>query len=114
MSDAWCAGDPLYTWGNYRIVSRGPMLAGVSGGWNPAHPNWEHGTHGGPKGKTFWDTTVELVPEAIVVDAELRTSRPGVFAAGDVAAGAYARIAVASGSGVLAARSVQRSLRARR
>jgi thioredoxin reductase (NADPH) len=48
---------------------------------------------------------------AIVVDAELRTSQPGVFAAGDVAAGAYPRIAVASGSGVLAARSVQRTLR---
>ena len=32
-------------------------------------PNWEHGTHGGPQGKTFWDATVELVPEAIVVEA---------------------------------------------
>jgi hypothetical protein len=70
LSDAWCAGDPLYTWGNYKIVGRGPLLAGVSGGWNSAHPNWEHGTHGGAKGKTFWDTTVELVPEAIVVEAE--------------------------------------------
>ncbi len=70
LSDAWCAGDPLHTWGNYRIVGRGPMLAAVSGGWNPHHPNWEHSTHGGPKGKTFWDTTVELVPEAIIVEAE--------------------------------------------
>lgn len=70
LSDAWCAGDPLHTWGNYRIVGRGPCLAAVSGGWNWKHPNWEHATHGGPKGKTFWDTTVELVPEAIVVDAE--------------------------------------------
>ncbi|WP_029920835.1 DUF1329 domain-containing protein [Nevskia soli] len=70
LSDAWAAGDPLYTWGNYRIVSRGPMLSGVSGGWNPEHPNWEHKTHGGPKGNTFWDTEVELVPETIVVDAE--------------------------------------------
>ena len=70
LSDAWAAGDPLYTWGNYRIVGRGPLLAGVSGGWNPDHPNWEHKTHGGPKGNTFWDTEVELVPEAIIVDAE--------------------------------------------
>ena len=70
LSDAWCAGDPLYTWGNYRIVGRGPLLAGVSGGWEGDHPNWEHGTHGGPQGKTFWNTTVELVPEAIVVEAE--------------------------------------------
>jgi hypothetical protein len=70
LSDAWAAGDPLYTWGNYRIIGRGPMLSAVSGGWNGEHPNWEHATHGGPKGKTFWDTQVELVPEAIVVEAE--------------------------------------------
>ena len=70
LSDAWAAGDPLYTWGNYKIVGRGPLLAAVSGGWNAAHPNWEHGTHGGAQGHTFWDTTVELVPEAIVVEAE--------------------------------------------
>lgn len=70
LSDAWAAGDPLLTWGNYRIVGRGPFLAGVSDGWNAAHENWEHKTHGGPKGKTFWDTTVELIPEAIMVEAE--------------------------------------------
>lgn len=70
LSDAWAAGDPLHTWGNYRIVGRGPTLAAVSGGWNPAHPNWQHPTHGGPKGVTFYDTTVELVPEAIIVEAE--------------------------------------------
>lgn len=70
LSDAWAAGDPLHTWGNYRIIGRGPMLAGVSNGWNADHPNWEHGTHGGPQGRTFWDTTVELVPEAIVTEAE--------------------------------------------
>ncbi len=70
LSDAWAAGDPLHTWGNYKIVGRGPLLAGVSGGWSPTHPNWEHRTHGGPKGLSFWDTTVELVPEAIIVEAE--------------------------------------------
>jgi hypothetical protein len=70
LSDAWAAGDPLHTWGNYKIVGRGPFLAGVSGGWNAEHPNWEHKTHGGPKGTMFWDTTVELVPEAIIVEAE--------------------------------------------
>lgn len=70
LSDAWAAGDPLLTWGNYKIIGRGPFLAGVSGGWNPEHPNWQHETQGGPKGKTYWKTTVELVPEAIVVEAE--------------------------------------------
>lgn len=70
LSDAWAAGDPLLTWGNYRIVHRGPALAAVSRSWNAKHPNWEQPTHGGPKGNTFWDTDVELVPEAIVVEAE--------------------------------------------
>jgi thioredoxin reductase (NADPH) len=47
---------------------------------------------------------------AIVVDAEMRTSREGVFAAGDVVAGSYARVASALGQGSLAARSVLRYL----
>ena len=47
---------------------------------------------------------------AIVVDETLATSRQGVFAAGDVVAGAYWRIATAIGQGSLAARSVLRHL----
>jgi thioredoxin reductase (NADPH) len=43
---------------------------------------------------------------AIVVDEDLRTSSEGVFAAGDVVTGAYARVAAALGQGSLAARSV--------
>jgi hypothetical protein len=70
LSDAWAAGDPFLMWGNYRIVHRGPYLGAVSGGWSSEHPNWEHKTHGGPGGTLFWNTTVELVPEAIVVEAE--------------------------------------------
>ena len=45
---------------------------------------------------------------AIVVDEELHTSCDGVLAAGDVTAGAYPRVAVALGQGVLAARSALR------
>jgi len=50
--------------------------------------------------------------DAVVVDEALATSRPGVFAAGDVVAGAYWRIATAIGQGSLAARSVLRHLAA--
>jgi len=50
---------------------------------------------------------------AIVVDRELQTSCDGVFAAGDVVAGAYARVAAALGQGSLAARSVLRYLQGR-
>jgi len=49
---------------------------------------------------------------AVVVDGILATSRLGVFAAGDVVAGAYWRIASAIGQGSLAARSVLRHLEA--
>ncbi|MFI5040345.1 MAG: NAD(P)/FAD-dependent oxidoreductase [Acidimicrobiales bacterium] len=50
---------------------------------------------------------------ALVVDRELRSSRPGVYAAGDITAGAYARVATAMGQGVLAARSLLRHLQGR-
>lgn len=70
LSDAWAAGDPFLTWGNYRIVGRGPFLGGVSDNWNSSDRNWAGGVHGGQKGLTFWNTRVQLVPEAIVVDAE--------------------------------------------
>jgi thioredoxin reductase len=50
---------------------------------------------------------------AVTVDRELRTSRTGVFAVGDVVAGAYPRVAAALGSGSLAARSVLSYLQGR-
>ena len=43
---------------------------------------------------------------AVVVGPDLATSQAGVFAAGDVVAGSYPRVATAMGQGVLAARSV--------
>ncbi|TAM12932.1 MAG: DUF1329 domain-containing protein [Nevskiaceae bacterium] len=70
LSDAWGAGDPMNTWGNFKIVSRGPFLAGLSDNWAWDNPNWEHKFHGGPQGKSFWDVTVELVPEAICVECQ--------------------------------------------
>ena len=70
LSDAWTAGDPYLTWGNYKIIGRGPFLSGLSENWNSGHDNWEGTTHGGPKGITFWDTKVELIPETLVVEAE--------------------------------------------
>ena len=47
-----------------------------------------------------------------MVDGDLQTSQPGVFAAGDVVAGSYWRVATAFGQGVLAARSILRHLEA--
>lgn len=71
LSDAWAAGDPMLTWGNYKIVETKPMLGAVSGNWTgDADENWERGVHGGPNGQTFFDTKMELCPEVIVIEAE--------------------------------------------
>ena len=37
--------------------------------WTGKDDNWGHTTHGGNEDAMFWDTKVQLVPEAIVVEA---------------------------------------------
>ena len=57
LSDAWAAGDPLLTWGNYKIVGRQPFLGAFgSDNFTGGTGNWERKTHGGPHGHTFYDT----------------------------------------------------------
>lgn len=71
LSDAWAAGDPMLTWGKYKVTERKPMLGAVQDNWyGGRHENWERPVHGGPKGVTFFDTTMELIPETIVFDSE--------------------------------------------
>ncbi len=71
LSDAWASGDPLLTWGNFKIVERKPMLGAVSQNWmGGRNANWERPVHGGPKGTTFFDTWMELCPECVVVESE--------------------------------------------
>ncbi|HEY9545080.1 MAG TPA: DUF1329 domain-containing protein, partial [Solimonas sp.] len=70
LSDAWAAGDPMLTWGNYKIVGRQPMLGAVSENWHGTSKNWELPVHGGPKGQTFFDTNFSMCPECIVLEAE--------------------------------------------
>jgi len=73
LSDAWGAGDPMLTWGNYKLVERRPMLGPCSGSANwygGRDPNWHAPFHGGGKGKTFCEKTFELIPEVLVFDAE--------------------------------------------
>jgi thioredoxin reductase (NADPH) len=65
-----------------------------------------------PRTELFRDQVDVDRSGAVVVDEMLATSCPGVFAAGDVVAGAYWRIATAIGQGSLAARSVLRHLAA--
>ncbi len=71
LSDAWCAGDPMLTWGDYKVIGRGPFLGAV-GGQNfqgGKNENWELPTNGGAKGKTFFETSYELIPECLVCEA---------------------------------------------
>ncbi|MDB5986235.1 MAG: hypothetical protein JWR16_1288 [Nevskia sp.] len=71
LSDAWAAGDPMLTWGNYKIIERKPHLGAISQNWyGGRHANWERPVHGGPKGQTFFETQMELIPEVIVLEAE--------------------------------------------
>ncbi len=49
----------------------------------------------------------------VITDRELRTSQPGVFAAGDVVSGAYWRVANALGHGSLVSRTILRYLQDR-
>lgn len=70
LSDAWAAGDPMLTWGNYKIIGRKPMLGAVSGNWHGNNPAWETPTNGGPKGITFYDMNMSMCPECIVLEAE--------------------------------------------
>jgi len=72
LSDAWAAGDPMLTWGNYKVVGRQPFMGCVGGSnFRGGHdPNWERTTHGGPKGKSFFDTSFELIPEVLILEAE--------------------------------------------
>lgn len=73
LSDAWAAGDPMLTWGNYKIVNREPHLVAIDGkNWGASvdPDNWVPPHHGGPQGKTFTDSYMELAPECIVYDAE--------------------------------------------
>ncbi len=67
-SDATPAGDPALTWGDFKLVGKGPLLAPTHGNCHFGYPNWELPTCGGKTGKKYFRTFMELVPEAYVVD----------------------------------------------
>ena len=68
FSDAWATGDPLLTWGNFKLVGRGPLLGFANQNWAGDKPNWAHETTGGAQKNRFTMGTVELVPDVILVD----------------------------------------------
>lgn len=72
LSDAWAAGDPMLTWGNYKVIGRGPFLGSQSGTWHGDQDNWskDHLLHGGAKGLNFYEVDFEFCPEVLVLEAE--------------------------------------------
>jgi len=70
LSDAWSSGDPMLTWGNFKMIDRKPHLAPVSDNWQGDAPNWEKKVHGGGRNLTFYDTYFQLVPECVVFETE--------------------------------------------
>ncbi len=70
LSDAWAAGDPMLTWGNYRIIHRGPYLGSVHRQWRPERDNWNHPLVGGAADESYFYVGKSLIPEVIVFEAE--------------------------------------------
>lgn len=69
LSDVWGAGDPVLTWGDFKISHRGPFLSACSTIWNGGDkPGWQPDVHGGAENQTFYNTDFELAPEVIVID----------------------------------------------
>jgi len=67
-SDGSATGDPVYTWGDFKLVGKGPFLAATSGNCHFGYPNREVPTCGGNSGKKYFRTFMELVPEGYVVE----------------------------------------------
>ncbi len=71
LSDAWMMGDPYLTWGNYRVIKRGPCLGAILDNWAWNDADWKKPPVSGPNGKKrFFETTMELIPESFVIECE--------------------------------------------
>lgn len=71
LSDAWGAGDPWLTWGNFKVIHRGPMAGPAGpGNFNSKDPNWRRERTGGPQGTSFFRSDYEVIPDVIVIECE--------------------------------------------
>ena len=70
LTDAWMTGDPVLTWGNFKLVGKGPLIQAVSHNWDPENPNWLHKRCGGKSGEKYFRVRMELIPETYAVDLE--------------------------------------------
>ena len=70
LSDAWASGDPMLTWGNYKIIHRGPFLGSPHFQWTPENDNWMPPLVGGKKDQSYFYVGKSLCPEVIVFEGE--------------------------------------------
>jgi hypothetical protein len=72
LTDAWMTGDPTLTWGNFKMIGRGPALCCVHDNWQGGRDpeNWKHTRHGGKKNSKFFNTVMQLCPEVYIVELE--------------------------------------------
>lgn len=62
-SDLWMVGDPLLTWGDFKLVGKGPLLATPAHGRLNINKDWSFPMVGGTTGNKYYRTHLELVPE---------------------------------------------------
>ena len=70
LSDAWASGDPMLTWGNFKIIHRGPFLGSSHGQWHPDNENWRPPLVGGKQDQSYFYVGKSLIPEVVVFEGE--------------------------------------------
>lgn len=70
LSDAWASGDPMLTWGNWKIIYRGPFLGSSHYQWTPENENWRPPLVGGNQDQSYFYVGKSLIPEVIVFEGE--------------------------------------------
>jgi hypothetical protein len=70
LSDAWASGDPMLTWGNFKIIHRGPFLGSTHSQWLPENDNWAPPLVGGNLDQSYYYVGKSLIPEVIVFEGE--------------------------------------------
>ncbi len=67
-SDVWMLGDPLLTWGDFKLVGKGPLLATPAHGREGINKEWFFPLVGGENGQKYFRTHVELIPETYICE----------------------------------------------
>ncbi len=70
LSDAWASGDPMLTWGNFKVIHRGPFLGSSHFQWHADNENWLPPVVGGKQDQSYFYVGKSLIPEVIVFEGE--------------------------------------------